>query len=264
MAEVATAEVYLRGTPTPLPTDVWTATPSPTLAIVTSTPTPDNVFTAVAYGAIATRVAATTGTYTPIPDNWVTPIVVTSTPTPANAETATYHSAVATAEVMAQGTLIPTPVNVWTATPTPVFILLDGEIPTPALTPTVTPTPWSVPPELVGKILFLSDRAYHTNAGTQLAPGETSLPLGEPLVYVIDPDGGNLAMLSERWPYDVALQRDVYSADQRFRVFVKDAIIDTGHEYSNGEVTPIQLRSPSSVFLRLPLQSRRADDPLRR
>ena len=248
MAALATSEAFLHGTPTPLPTGIWTATPSPTLVIVTSTPTPDNVFTVVALGAIATRMANTLGTYTPIPENWVTPIIVTSTPTPANAATAAYHAAVATAEVMAHGTPTPTPVNVWTATPTPIFVLLQGEIPTPVLTPTPTPTPGSVPRELVGKIAFLSDRAYHTNAGTQLASGQTGLPLGEPLVYVIDPDGGNLALLSERWPYDVALQRDVYSSDQRFRVFVKDAIVDTGGQETNGDITPIQLTIPALFF----------------
>jgi Tol biopolymer transport system component len=75
----------------------------------------------------------------------------------------------------------------------------------------------------VGKIAFLSDRAYHTNAHTEKAEGEEALPLGEPLVYVIDPDGSNLALLTDRWPYALAEERDAFSADQRFRVFVKDA-----------------------------------------
>jgi Tol biopolymer transport system component len=75
----------------------------------------------------------------------------------------------------------------------------------------------------VGKIAFLSDRAHHANAGTVLAEGEVAFPLGKPLVYVIDPDGGNLALLSDRWPYDLAQERDAFAADQRYRVFVRDA-----------------------------------------
>ncbi len=62
--------------------------------------------------------------------------------------------------------------------------------------------------ELIGKIAFLSNRG--------LEAGE------EPLVYVIDPDGSNLALLTEHWPYDLACARDVYSADQRFHVFAKN------------------------------------------
>lgn len=248
MAAVATAEAFLYGTRTPLPTDVWTATPSPTYVIVTSTPTPENVFTSVALGATATHVAANIGTYTPVPENWVTPIIVTPTPVPANTATALYQGAVATAEAMAYSTPGPTPLNVWTPTPTPVFVLLDGEVPTPMPAPTPTPTPRLIPPELVGKIAFLSDRAYHSDARTQRAEGELALPLGEPLVYVMDPDGSNLALLTDRWPYDLALERDTYSADQRYRVFVKDAIINTGMETSEGEITPVQLRVPTLFF----------------
>jgi hypothetical protein len=248
MAAVATAETFLNGTPTPLPTDFWTATPSPTYAIVTSTPTPENAFTVVALAATATRVAASTGTYTPVPENWVTPIVVTPQPTPVNTATAAYQDTLATAEAIAFGTPTPTPMNVWTVTPTPIFVLLNGEVPTPRPTPTATATPQPIPAELVGKIAFLSDRAYHTDARTERAEGELALPLGEPLVYVIDPDGGNLALLSERWPYDLAVERDIYSADQRFRVFVKDAIIDTSEEDTLGTITPIQLRVPSLFF----------------
>ncbi len=188
--------------------NVWTATPSPTYVIVTSTPTPENVFTIVPSAATATHVAATIGTYTPVPENWVTPIVVTPVPTPANTATAAYQDALATTEAIVFGTPTPTPMNVWTVTPTPIFVLLDGEIPTPGPTPTPTATPRPIPSELVGKIAFLSNRAG----------GE------EPLVYVIEPDGSNLALLTDRWPYDLARERDAYSADKRFRVFTKNVI----------------------------------------
>jgi hypothetical protein len=142
----------------------------------------------------------------------VTPFVVTPQPTPANTATAAYQEAVATAETFLFGPATPTPVNMWTATPRPIFIPLDGEIATPWATFTPTATPHPVPAMLVGKIAFLSNRS----GGPE--------PLPEPLVYVIDPDSGALAVLTERAIYDAAIARDNYSAEQRFRGFVKDAI----------------------------------------
>ena len=58
---------------TPVPT------PTPFLVVITSTPTPSDPLVAVAQAATAVFRAATTGTPTPLPTNWVTPIVVTST-----------------------------------------------------------------------------------------------------------------------------------------------------------------------------------------
>jgi len=49
-------------------------------------------------------------------------------------------------------------------------------------------------------------------------------PLPEPLVYMMDPDGSNLVVLTDRTLYDLAIERERFSADQRFRVFVKDAL----------------------------------------
>jgi len=210
----ATAAAFLYGTSTPLPDYVWTATPTPTptstptFIIVTSTATPENLLTAAPLIAMATQVAASIGTYTPVPENWATPIIVTATPQPANQATAEFYQTIATAAAILFGTPTATPMNVWTVTPTPVFIVLDGEIPTPQATQTATATPPPIPAELVGKIAYLSNRAG----------GD------EPLVYVVDPDGSNLALLTHRWPYDLACQRDTYSADSRYRVFTKNII----------------------------------------
>jgi hypothetical protein len=215
MAFWATATAVAGGPPP----NMVTATPTPTYMIITSTPTPENVLTAATNSLRMTAEAMRIGTATPLPTNWVTPVVVTSMPTPANSATLEYWQAA----MLTTGTPTPTPANVQTATPTPALILLNGELPTPAPTLTPTPTPQPIPTELVGKIAFLSDRAYHTNAHTEKAEGEEALPLGEPLVYVIDPDGSNLALLTDRWPYALAEERDAFSADQRFRVFVKDA-----------------------------------------
>jgi len=224
---LATADAFIKGmaTPTPpnsrtatpiIPAATGTLTPSPTsikLVIVTATPTPRNIITVAARAAAATAVATAIGTYTPVPWNWVVPIVVTPEPataTPANAATATFQAAVATASAFVFGTPTPTPVNVWTATPTPFMRPVIGDVATPWLSPTPTPTPLPIPQALVGKIIFLSDRS----GGPQ--------PLPEPLVYVIDPDGSNLAVLTDYTFYNTALARDTYSADQQYRAFVRE------------------------------------------
>jgi hypothetical protein len=244
---VATARALTTGTPTPTPTDMVTATPSrtptptPTFVAVTGTPTPPNVFTAQAMSLGATALAQVWGTATPVPANWATPVVVTSTPTPENAATRAYWNAVATAQAFTTGTPTPTPGNVVTATPTPVYVLLGGQLPTPLPTYTSTPTPAPVPGSLVGKIAFLSDRAT-------LANDPKATPLATPLVYVVNPDGSGLAILTDRWPYDQAIKRDRLSSDQRFRVLVEDAIINTGKKDSSGEIVPVQLLVPSLFF----------------
>jgi hypothetical protein len=224
---LATADAFIEGVATPAPPNSPTATPiipaatgtltpGPTsimFVIVTATPTPKNVITVAAQAAAATAVATAVGTYTPIPWNWVVPIVVTPEPAtaiPANAATATFQVAEATASALVYGTPTPTPAFVWTATPTPFMRPVIGEVATPWVPPSPTPTPLPIPQELVGKIMFLSNRS----GGPQ--------PLSEPLVYVMDPDGGNLAVLTDYTFYNTALARDIYSADQGYRAFVKE------------------------------------------
>ena len=80
-------------------------------------------------------------------------------------------------------------------TPTPIS--------SPTATPSATPIPIPTPQELIGKIAFLSDR----DGGEQ--------------VFIMDPDGGNQTRLADRSVYETALERDAYSADQRYQAFVK-------------------------------------------
>jgi hypothetical protein len=197
--QVVTAEAIAFGTASPTPLNVWTATPTPHKIFVTSTPTPQNAVTLAAIAARATIVAQNVGTYTPVPQEWTTPFVVTPRPAPRNAATAEFYIQEVTAEAFLYG-------MIWTATPTPLFA-------SPSLVGTYTPTPGyePVPSLLVNKIAFLSDRA-----GSQ---EETGL---EPMVYVMDPDGSNVTLLSNRAVYDTALARDSFSADQRFRAYVAD------------------------------------------
>jgi hypothetical protein len=207
MAIWATAVAMTTGEPTPTPPNMVTATSTPTFVLVTSVPTPENALTAAAVAVAATGRAATAGTPTPLPPNWVTPIVVTSTPTPENAATAQHMAAIATARAFTTGTPTPTPPNMVTATATPALIYTDSPTVTPEPTPTPTPDSTRMPPELWGKIAFLSDR----EGG----------PEREPTVWVMDPDGSNVARLTDPWAYEFALDLDTYSPDMSQQVFVR-------------------------------------------
>lgn len=229
--QVATAMAMLNGTPTPTPLNVWTATPTSTnqptptpplkrdYVVVTSTPTPENVVTVAALAMRATYVAQTTGTYTPVPENWATPIVVTPTPpqpptpVPGNAATAEFQKALATAQAILHGPeSLPGPV--WTATPTPIYVAVEGDVYNPwqPSGPNAQPTIPPIPVELVGKIAFLSNRSGGP------------VPLEKPVVYAVDPDGTDLIKLTDTTFYELAKARDHYSADQRYRAFVKIGI----------------------------------------
>ena len=198
------------------------------LIIVTPVPRPQTVFEAATLVAQVTADAATTGTTTPTPPNLVTatftptPIVVTKTPVPANASTAEYIAAMETAVVATTGTPVPrlgevliatdtpppppkpspTPVSAPTqrptVTPTPVMIPLEVLALTP--TPAAPPTP-SFPPELLGKILFISNMRGKIEA------------------FAVNPDGTGAALLTSKLPYDYAAMRDTYSANNSMRAF---------------------------------------------
>ncbi|MFC2015983.1 hypothetical protein ACFLUM_03535 [Chloroflexota bacterium] len=109
-------------------------TPTPDYTIITSTPTPENAVTEAAIAATAAVISTTTGTVTPLPPNWVTPVILVPTPTPENIATAQWHAMLATAEAFLRGTPTPQPPNVWTATPTPTGY---------AVVVTIAPTPRS-------------------------------------------------------------------------------------------------------------------------
>lgn len=240
-AALATANAWLNGVAASSTDLAISATPSPVsmgLVVITQTPTPQNIITMAAQAAEATAVATAIGTYTPVPFNWVVPEVITPPPPtaiPANAATATFQAAAATAEAFVNGTSTPLPANLWTATPTPFMRPVFGEVATPYLDPTPTPTPLSIPAELVGKIIFLSNRS----GGPK--------PLSTPLVYAIDPDGSNLAVLTDDTFYKTALIRDTYSAGQQYRAFVRTidgtpAIFS--YDYQDKSVKPVTFFPP--------------------
>jgi len=234
----ATAEAVTTGTPTPLPTNAVTATPTVTptptqtpspvvFVMITSTPTPESVFVAATLSARATAQAAVNGTATPLPANWATPLVVTATPTPQNGATAQYIAQVATAQAYTTGTPTPFPSNLVTATPTPVFDVLPLIL-TPTPTATATPAAREMPPALVGKIMFRSDRETGPNP-QYLVDG----PNAQTPVYVYDPAAGTVGRLTNPWPYQTALERNTYSADTTYRTYIKQ-LLWTNVEDDNG------------------------------
>ena len=191
-AQVATAYAALSGTPTPLPLNVWTATPERTgwLVVVTNTFTPRTWSAAVAQAEAEATRRATAGPPTPFPPGVVTAtpnrILVTATPRPQNGATAAAAHARATIDALTTGTATPTPRSWVTPTSLPLLVPLRQLSPTPA--PTGTPN--TIPRSLRGKIAFVSNR------------------LGEPQIFVMDPDGRNVAWLTQRYPYDAALARE--------------------------------------------------------
>ncbi|MCB0180716.1 MAG: PD40 domain-containing protein, partial [Anaerolineae bacterium] len=218
-AQISTAEIILYGTATPIATNAITATPVPTetptpiptpieYVIITATPSPSSVFAAATSSAKSTTLAQQNGTPTPLPENWATPIVVTSTPTPINAETAQALNAESTVIAYTTGTPTATPNNVVTATPSPVYEVMSLILSPTPVAPTAIPR--SMPSELIGKVLFKSNR--------EEGPDSTDV------IYLFDPETGGLGRLTDTWPYYVARDRDSWSADKRYRAFTKTAI----------------------------------------
>ncbi|MBV7332011.1 hypothetical protein KFU94_28040 [Chloroflexi bacterium TSY] len=221
------------------------ATATWTPYVVTSTPTPIDVFVAAGLVLEQTAQAETTGTATPTPVNMVTAtptptvMVITNTPTAANAAEATFMVRQATAIALTTGTMDPRyfatvtdtpviPTLVPTVTPTP---LPPTATPAPPAPPTATPTPQilvdlsleqfvqtpvptpTFPPDLISKILFQTSRTRLTILGRA-----TNINY-----LAINPDGSGLAALRPQWnwAYRRASERDEYSADRQFRAFVR-------------------------------------------
>lgn len=230
--EVAPAEAAEQAEQEPV--EEPTATPTPTYIIVTSTPTPVDVFEEATRVAVATSWAPILGTSTPTPENLATPtetptpfvIIVTNTPVPQNQATAVYQQQLATAVAFTTGTPTPFPAEAQvrvatntpapqaqppqpTNTPTPLFVLLDQ------LPPTATPQPQAeFPAELIGKIMFLTNFQATVN---------------QPNVLIMNPDGSELGIMGTRMFYNRAVARDAYSSDQRFHVYVqREGVAATG------------------------------------
>lgn len=187
--QTATAVAQTTGTFTPVPYDIFTPTPAPqNLATIQSvavakelppialpTATAIDAADATARAQYATAVALTTGTFTPVPTNYVTPQLILPSPIAQNAATTIARTDVAREQAILQ-TPTPLPYNAviaeyviattlpqnsateearrvigtamaqttGTATPLPWHVVVVSPTPTalPTLPPTFTPTPF--------------------------------------------------------------------------------------------------------------------------
>jgi hypothetical protein len=183
---------------------------------ITNTPTPQNVFAAATQVAQQTLQARTFGTPTHLPRSFVTTtpapqtpqyVIVTSVPTPASATEARATAVWATAVAATTGTLTPIP-STW-VTPTSMPLV----IPRASLTRVPSPTPTRhaptivelaqkpLPPQLYNKIIFKEG------------------PRTNPNIWVMDPDGTNVGLLTDHSIYDIAQARDRISPDGKREVY---------------------------------------------
>jgi hypothetical protein len=146
-------------TPTPFPENLETvqavAIAQGLPPVVLHTPVPANAATATTDAALATAVALTTGTFTPVPTNYVTPALYFPSPPPENVATAAARALTATA-VASAGDIV-TPTLPWNAVPgvyafatvtpanqeTAVALIVDQNS-MAVTTGTPTPTPWNL------------------------------------------------------------------------------------------------------------------------
>ena len=215
MNNMATAIALTTGEPP----NMATATATATYVVFTSTPTPEDIRTAVAQALWVTAQAERSGTATPFPANWVTPAVVTVTPTPGNTATVEYLWAAA----LVTGTPTAAPGNLQTATPTPAFVTVEP-VASPTATASPSPVPQAIPAELMGKIVFLSDREGATEEERERAGRLQATPQVTPQPYVYDPATGQFGRLTDIWPHQVAAARDAWSANKLYQAYTQELL----------------------------------------
>jgi hypothetical protein len=229
-------------------------TPTPAAPIVIYTPTPANAATATVNAAYATAVAVTTGTFTPVPPNAVTPIIVMPTPRPENVLTAAVQVAAGTAQAQKFGTPTMLPFNalIATATATPEMITatpLPGNAATAQAyaayatavamtTGTFTPIPAQAitptPPPPTPLVLFMDQMPPTPVRSPTPTPG-SSVPRslvgkilfysdrdGGPQLFALDPANGRLAYVTQPWPYILAMATEPIAPDGKTTVVVQD------------------------------------------
>lgn len=199
-AEYATAVALTTGTFTPVPADYVTP------IIIVPTPPAENVATAAArvLAVTATAEAAArlwlpTPTPTPWPYNAIMGVLVYATAAPQNVETAVAMNEQALLIARTTGTPTPLPWNAIVITrvpppdaptPTPIPLFIGEAEFTATPTPTDTGTPPAVlPAEVIGKILFKSDRS------------------GSEATYMLDPATGAVTLITQPWVYALARQQ---------------------------------------------------------
>ncbi len=207
--------------------------------VVAGTPPAANNATATAEAGYATAVALATGTYTPTPENAVTPFIVIPTPMPENVSTAAVMMLTVAARNRAVGTLTPLPYNavLATLTPTPVLVtatprplnaatasalsryatavaMTTGTFtpqPARAITPTFTPYPTAVPLIVYQDLSRptatpVPDAAPREVTGKILFLSDRPSPVGlaGSNIWVYDPATGQLGFVTQSWVFNRA------------------------------------------------------------
>jgi len=269
----ATAVALTTGTFTPVPFQVLTPTAFPeNLATVQSaaldrdlppvlllTATAASPAEATGQAQYATAVAVTTGTFTPVPTDFVTPVLIVPSPPPENVATEAARSAVATA-IAESGAATPTtlPYNAVIAvyviaTPVPqdaataaaqaVIATADAQLngtPTPlswnAIMITKQPTLPPLPSPSATPLPSLQPITDFTPTPT---PTFFALPdtmpeiyrnkivfktnrAGVEEIYALDPNNGELFRVNEGWVHPLAYSRMSVSPDQSKQALVKE------------------------------------------
>jgi hypothetical protein len=239
------------GTMTPLPFDLVTPTPDLGSVVITSTPAAENGATATIQAAYATAVAMTTGTFTPIPTNAVTPVVIMPTPMPENVLTAAVQMLAVTAEAARVGTPTLLPFNAVVATVTPGLVVATSTprplnaatarviaayataaaitTGTPTRSPRiVTPTPPPPTPLLVYLDSLPPQATPTATPGTVIPRALEGKILfrsdrdGEQRLFAVDPTSGRIAYLTQEWPYVLARNAEARSSDGRYTLAVQN------------------------------------------
>jgi len=266
MANTATAVAEVTGTYTPVPYDVYTPTPFPeNLAtvqaaaliqelppVVLETPVPANDAESTAIAEYATAVALTTGTFTPVPADFVTPVLILPSPPAENVATAAARVVKAT-QIAADATLP-------TSTPLPYNAILAEYVyatkpPENAATAAAqqvlaqskaqvegTPTrlPWNavvitrVPPPAATPVPLLISSANFTPTPTASPLPPDVLPnslrnkivfksnrSGQEATYVMDPATGAVSLVTQSWVFPLAARQLGAAPDGRREAIVE-------------------------------------------
>lgn len=272
LAHTATAIAVTTGTYTPIPYAIVTPTPFPAnLAtvqavafaqalppVVLDTPIPANPAIATRNADYATAVALTTGTFTPVPTNYVTPILIPPSPPAENvateaarvvAATALANSGAPTATQLPYNAVIGVyvyataiPDNAETAVAEAVIATAAAKVngtptPLPWNALVITPVPSPLPPTATPLPLLQSITEF-TPTPTPLRPEEVPNVLPTTLsnkilfktnragmeeIYALDPTSGEIYRINEIWVYPLAQAQIGSSPDGQQQAIVREA-----------------------------------------
>jgi hypothetical protein len=266
MAGTATTVAEAVGTYTPLPYEVYTPTPTPENLetvqanavaeglppVILYTPTPENEATAAAHAEYATAVALTTGTFTPTPEAYVTPVLVVPSPPAENVATAAARVVAATAAAGEPGYSTPTPLPynavfgqfVYATTAaenreTAIAMVAEAEA-RAQVDGTPTPLPWNavvitkVPPPPPTPIPLVISSANFTPTPTATALPPDVLPdflrnkivfksnrSGKEDTYIMDPATGDVSLITQNWVHPLAREQLGLAPDGLKETFVR-------------------------------------------